>query len=48
MSSEEAPATDFGSAMPTNTEDEFTRFGCTPEEVGLGVDVNELLQWCGT
>eukprot|EP00545_Synedropsis_sp_CCMP1620_P005497 CAMPEP_0119028924 /NCGR_PEP_ID=MMETSP1176-20130426/39821_1 /TAXON_ID=265551 /ORGANISM="Synedropsis recta cf, Strain CCMP1620" /LENGTH=245 /DNA_ID=CAMNT_0006985175 /DNA_START=5 /DNA_END=742 /DNA_ORIENTATION=+ len=42
-----AATTDFESAMPT-TEDEYTRFGVSKDEIGLGVDVNELLQWCGT
>lgn len=37
-------SSDFASAMG----DEYERFGVTKDEIGLGVDVNELLQWCGT
>jgi hypothetical protein len=38
---------DFGTAMPSN--DPYVQFGLADqEELALGVDVNELVQWVGT
>lgn len=39
--------TDFGTAMPS--KDPYVQFGLTDQdELALGVDINELVQWVGT
>lgn len=38
---------DFGSAMPA-AEDEFARFGVAKEDIALGVEISDLLEWVGT
>jgi hypothetical protein len=39
--------TDFGTAMPS--KDPYVQFGLADrEELALGVDINELVQWIGT
>lgn len=41
------PASDFASAMP-DPADPYERLGVSQDNVALGVDVNEILQWLGT
>ena len=39
--------TDFGTAMPS--KDPYVQFGLADrEELALGVDINELVEWVGT
>lgn len=38
---------DFASAMP-DAGDPYERLGVSKDQVALGVDVNEILQWIGT
>ena len=40
-------SSDFASAMP-EAEDPDVRLGVSKDQVALGVDVNEILQWIGT
>lgn len=41
------PSSDFASAMP-NTSDPYERLGVSQDNVALGVDANEILQWLGS
>lgn len=46
----DATVSDFGTAMPTpNVEDPYAAFGlASPDELALGVEINDLLKWIGT
>jgi hypothetical protein len=41
---------DFGTSMPSPTEaDPYIQFGLSgPEDLALGVDINDLIKWVGT
>jgi hypothetical protein len=41
---------DFGTAVPTLTDvDPYIQFGLSgPDDLALGVDINDLIKWVGT
>ena len=45
--STEQSSSDFASAMP-DASDPYERLGVSKDNVALGMDVNEIVQWIGT
>lgn len=46
-STEQSSSSDFASAMP-DASDPYERLGVSKDNVALGMDVNEIVQWIGT